>query len=361
MPITKTESGRWLADLQPGGRGGKRIRRTFDTKREALEWETHIRSQTQQKKDWAPPKADVRRLSTLVQAWYDLHGVHLKRGEKTRQALANLAAMLGDPPAAKINAETFGEFRRKRIAGEIRPETETRKREGGITPNSANRELAYLRALFNELRRLGQWTTENPVAKVRQFRIDERELSFLTLDEIRNLLEALREAEEPDAQLITRVCLACGCRWSEAETLTVGQVHVDRIQLARTKSGRVRTIPVADDLAAELASHISKRLGERPARSARLFHPAYGAFRAAIERACIQLPDGQLTHVLRHSFASHFMQAGGNILTLQRILGHASLQMTMRYAHLAPDHLLEAVSLNPLRLAESAVVDPLTP
>ncbi|MFQ1065102.1 tyrosine-type recombinase/integrase [Bordetella trematum] len=56
-----------------------------------------------------------------------------------------------------------------------------------------------------------------------------------------------------------------------------------------------------------------------------------------------------MTHVLRHTFASHFMMNGGNILTLQRILGHSTLTMTMRYAHLAPDHLQEARRLNPLR------------
>lgn len=42
------------------------------------------------------------------------------------------------------------------------------------------------------------------------------------------------------------------------------------------------------------------------------------------------------------------MMNGGNILTLQRILGHGSLTMTMRYAHLAPEHLHEAKNLNPL-------------
>ncbi len=45
---------------------------------------------------------------------------------------------------------------------------------------------------------------------------------------------------------------------------------------------------------------------------------------------------------------SHFAMNGGNILTLQRILGHASINMTMRYAHLSPDHLQDAVRLNPL-------------
>nr|WP_231473619.1 tyrosine-type recombinase/integrase [Shewanella sp. 38A_GOM-205m] len=60
------------------------------------------------------------------------------------------------------------------------------------------------------------------------------------------------------------------------------------------------------------------------------------------------MPKGQASHVLRHTFASHFVMNGGNILTLQRILGHSSIQMTMRYAHLAPEHLIEATKLNPL-------------
>lgn len=81
-----------------------------------------------------------------------------------------------------------------------------------------------------------------------------------------------------------------------------------------------------------------------------LFTKCYSAFRGAIKRAGIDLPDGQLSHVLRHTFASHFMMRGGNILVLQRILGHTDIKVTMRYAHFAPDHLSEAVSLNPLNL-----------
>nr|WP_258189335.1 tyrosine-type recombinase/integrase [Stutzerimonas stutzeri] len=65
-------------------------------------------------------------------------------------------------------------------------------------------------------------------------------------------------------------------------------------------------------------------------------------------RTSIVLPRGQASHALRHPFASHFIQNGGNILTLQKILGHSSLVMTMQYAHLAPEHLAEAVKLNPL-------------
>ncbi|VXC06186.1 conserved hypothetical protein [Pseudomonas sp. 8BK] len=52
--------------------------------------------------------------------------------------------------------------------------------------------------------------------------------------------------------------------------------------------------------------------------------------------------------MLRHTFASHFIMNGGNILTLKEVLGHSSLTMTMRYAHLSPSHLRDALRLNPL-------------
>ncbi|MEO1829459.1 MAG: tyrosine-type recombinase/integrase [Pseudomonas sp.] len=61
----------------------------------------------------------------------------------------------------------------------------------------------------------------------------------------------------------------------------------------------------------------------------------------------MELPKGQAVHVLRHTFASHFMLNGGNILTLQKILGHSTVVVTMRYAHLAPGHFTEAVALAP--------------
>lgn len=51
----------------------------------------------------------------------------------------------------------------------------------------------------------------------------------------------------------------------------------------------------------------------------------------------------QAAYVLRHTFASHFIQNGGNILTLQKILGHSTVAMTMRYAHLAPEYLQDAL------------------
>lgn len=93
-----------------------------------------------------------------------------------------------------------------------------------------------------------------------------------------------------------------------------------------------------------------------PRKRGKLFIPFRKSFERAVERAGIELPEGQCTHVLRHTFASHFMMNGGNILVLQRILGHADIKMTMVYAHFAPEHLEDAVTKNPLYLLEGQEV-----
>jgi site-specific recombinase XerD len=78
-----------------------------------------------------------------------------------------------------------------------------------------------------------------------------------------------------------------------------------------------------------------------------MFHPCYQKFKKMLALTDIELAEGQKTHVLRHTFASHFMMNGGNILVLQRILGHANIRETMRYAHFSPNHLEDAVMYNP--------------
>jgi site-specific recombinase XerD len=83
------------------------------------------------------------------------------------------------------------------------------------------------------------------------------------------------------------------------------------------------------------------------------------AFRKAADRSGIEFPKGQKTHILRHTFASHFMMNGGDILTLQKVLGHSDLKMTLRYSHLSPDYLTKVLELNPLvncKLPERAKV-----
>lgn len=130
--------------------------------------------------------------------------------------------------------------------------------------------------------------------------------------------------------------------------MRVSQVRNGQIQFTGTKSGKNRSVPVSDALIASLNAHFEKRYGDDRAIAERFFRCGYGAFRDAVDKSGLTLPRGQLAHILRHTFASHFMTNGGNILVLQKILGHSTLTMTMRYAHLAPEHLQEAKILNPL-------------
>lgn len=328
MSIKKTESG-WLVDIQPGGRGSRRYRKTLPTKAEALAYEAWLKTKISVSPEWAPPKRDLRKLSDLVDLWHQHHGVNLRDGKKTLSRLKNLCAAMGDPTDDKFNTQTFAEYRQRRQAA-------------GISANNLNREHAYLRSVFNELRRLGQWSGDNPLALVRQFKIEERELGYLTLDQIRSLLAALELGRSRDAYLIAKICLSTGARWSEAEALKLSQVRDGQIHFTGTKSGKNRSVPICEELHKELEPCITGSM------TGRLFKNAYSAFREGVERAGLMLQKGQLTHVLRHTFASHFMMNGGNILVLQKLLGHSSLTMTMRYAHLAPDHLQEAKTLNPL-------------
>ena len=320
---------RWLVDIQPGGRTGRRVSQTLPTKQEALQWEAWARSNSSKQPGWKPDRLDTRRLTDLVDRWYEAHGKQLKAGKNTYSRLKFLAAGLTNPLASAVTPAMFATYRAKRI-------------ENGTSPNAINREHAYLRSVFNELKRLGDWKGDNPLASVRQFRVAETELTYLSKRQIEDLLQSLRDCGNRHAELVARVCLATGLRWTESETLRRDQVRNGQVTVLG-KNQKRRSIPIDKKLEAQLTKH------HRPEETGdSLFASAYNYFRASVTRIDLRLPKGQLSHVLRHTFASYFMQGGGNILALQRILDHKDLKMTMRYAHLAPQHLEEVKTLNPL-------------
>ncbi|EJD6537089.1 phage integrase [Proteus mirabilis] len=334
MAINKQPDGRWQVELYPNGRTGRRIRKLFVTKGEAVAYERHILEQAVDK-PWLGEKQDRRKLTELIDTWYRAHGVTLGDGEKRRSLMMFACDAMGDPLATEFTAKMFSSYREKRLSGEI---TRTNRLKT-VTPRTVNLELAYFRAMFNELIRLDEWMLEHPLAKVRSYKTDEQEMAFLTNDEIRLLLEECERSTSTDLIHVVKICLATGARWSEAENLTATQIRNNTITFTKTKGKRNRSIPVSHELIAELP----KGRGSK-----RLFTSCYSAFRSALKRTGIELPERQSSHVLRHTFASHFMMSGGNILVLQRILGHTDIKMTMRYSHFAPDHLNDALIYNPL-------------
>lgn len=326
--IRKLPSGRWQVDLQPGGRGHKRIRKSFVSKSDAQRFQRWALSQHDSGTLAPQLRQDKRTLVELIKAWHLAHGKFLRDGERRYKHLLRMSESFGNPIGSKLTATAYTVYRAQRI-------------EAGISPKTCNNELGYLNAVFNELHRTADITYQNPFRNVRPIAIPEREMGYLDHDQIRKIFSELKErTTNPHAFLVARLSLETGARWSEAERLTLNRLEKHRVTFDQTKSGKNRSVPISEDLYKQLLEHLTQwgTFGTS----------TISAFRRAVDRSGVDLPRGQCAHILRHTFASHFIMNGGNILTLQKILGHATINMTMRYAHLAPDHLEEAVTLNPV-------------
>ncbi|UTW10405.1 tyrosine-type recombinase/integrase [Marinobacterium rhizophilum] len=113
--------------------------------------------------------------------------------------------------------------------------------------------------MFNELGALQQISYPNPLQTLKPVKLQEQELSWLTTEQINELLTAIRSRTSPQAnphlEPIVLVCLATGARWSEAQGLTASTVRNNAVTFTNTKSGKVRTIPIAAELAERLKAH----------------------------------------------------------------------------------------------------------
>jgi len=313
--IRKNPNDTFCADISLSR--GKRHRRTFKTRIEAQRYERHYLNELDAGKPWQGDRQDNRTLSQLVDVWYDLHGQTLKDGRGRVGLLRHTIEALGDPVAKNLTAQDFSHYRARRLKK--------------IKPKTANNEQTYLSSIFNELKRLNEINYENPLADIRQIKIPERELSYLDNDDIQDLFIELRQ-HEPTYQA-SLICLTCGNRWGEATGLQPEHLKNGKINLFNTKSGKNRYIPINK----ELNEILRFPLDEADSKF----------FAKCFKRAKIKKTVGQNTHILRHTFASHFIMNGGDILTLQRILGHSDLKMTMRYAHLSPNHLDDVLKFAP--------------
>lgn len=169
-----------------------------------------------------------------------------------------------------------------------------------------NHEQRYLSAIFSELIRLGSWHKANPLATVRQIKTDQVELTFLTLDQVAQLLEECKASTNNHTYPVALLCLATGARWEEAESIARGAVHGGKVHYHRTKNRQSRSVPIPAEL-----EQLMFKVG-MPG-TGRLFMSCRAAFRCAYERCGFQTPS-QLTHILRHTFASHYIMGEGTSL-----------------------------------------------
>lgn len=330
--IWRLEDNRYLVELRLDGGYGKLHRKLKSTLREAKIYRDGLFAKKAADSDFSPhQKRDKRTLSHLIDTWETLFARELKDGNKRTSKLRFLCKEWGNPEFHSITARGYMEFRQRRI-------------DNGSSLNTVNHDLAYLKAMFNKLVKLKE-LRDNPLKEVELFTLDQAEIRYLELDEITKFLSVLEDSQSPDALTVSRICLETGCRINEAQTLRTSQVKGGVIQFARTKNSESRAVPISQEL--------DQLIKQGRNRKGRLFGASITkAFKTACDKANIDLPKGQATHIMRHSFSVHFMRAKGSILDLQKILGHKTLAMTLRYAQFHPDYLADAKVKNPIAQIE---------
>ncbi len=217
------------------------------------------------------------------------------------------------------------------------------KRINEVEPASVNRELAFLKHLFNVAIADGKADT-NPVRSVKLFHENNQRVRFLTDDEEAALRRAIGGDEWPKVAF----AFLTGFRQSNQFRLRWADVKFDTgtVCARKPKGGKDYHVPMNDELRAILGALPSRlrsewvfpsETGETPidARNyvRRTFLPALKAAKIEDLR----------WHDLRHTFASRLVMAGVDIRTVQELMGHKTITMTLRYAHLSPAHQLEAV------------------
>jgi len=242
----------------------------------------------------------------------------------------------GESPLAEMTASRINEYKAKRIAATRKVGEGAAAVERRLTAAAVNRPLALLRHLLRLAHE--EWEVIESVPRIRLEKEPQGRLRWLTQEEITRLLDACAKSRNKELRAAVVVALNTGLRLGELLGLAWERVDLSRgvIRLEVTKSGRRREVPLNAESYGALVS-----LSPKP--SGRIFRTE--TVRKAYENAvCNAKLDDVNFHTLRHTFASWAVMRGVSLKELQELLGHSSLTMTMRYAHLAPERLRSAVT-----------------
>jgi len=223
------------------------------------------------------------------------------------------------------------------------------KRAQSVAPATCDKTVGVLRCAFNWAISQGL-AASNPVRGIKFFNPNNQRLRYLAEDEEQRLLA---EADKGPRHLTPMIKLALnlGLRWGNLSTLRWEEIdsHAGVIRKTDTKNKETLTVPVNDTARAVL-----KALEGTRTDSPYVFHHLNGpnagreirsvkrSFRRALERAGI---NDFRWHDLRHTFASKLVMAGADLMAVQRFLGHKTLRMTQRYAHLSHRYLADQIRI----------------
>jgi len=223
--------------------------------------------------------------------------------------------------------------------------------EVGLEKKTINNFLGILSHILSTAH---EWDRLSVVPKIKRFKVAEPEFDFLDFREADRLLSGAEP--EPEWWTAILVALRTGLRRGEIMALRWTDLDLDagrlivrqattRGKVGTPKSGKPREIPLSRVVVAAVSRHkhlrgklVFCRDTGKPFKDDHMKYPLRRVCRRAMLREIGW-------HVLRHTFASHLVMRGVPLKTVQELLGHSDIRMTMRYAHLSPDVKREAVEL----------------
>lgn len=231
--------------------------------------------------------------------------------------------------------------------------------KAGLSPRTIARRLASLKSLFRYLRAC-EYVPGNPLAPLPTPKQRTRLPSCLTADECRRLLDATDHNHYFILAFRDKAILATfiytGMRRGELLALRTRDVDFDAgvVTVNNGKGGKARVVPMCHELIEPLRDWLelrppcdhdalfTTRLGQPLGK-----HGVQDAFSRAKAAAGIDR-EGVTIHTLRHTFATSLLENGADLVSIQRLLGHSSLDTTAIYLHVQMDGLREAVQKHPL-------------
>lgn len=237
-------------------------------------------------------------------------------------------------------------------AADIRGYIDMRRKEGR-SPATINRELDLLSAAINYARREWEWDIPNPVSG-RKLKEPEGRVRWISNKEADALIRAAdSEPKAPWLGRFIRLGLHTGCRKGELLGLEWSRVDFQTglfyLEAVHTKSAKRRSVPmnaIARDAMMQLMRFRSEHAPDSPwvfcNKQGKQVRSIRRSFSTACKRASIE---NFRIHDLRHTCASWLAIAGVPLTEVRDLLGHSSVAMTERYAHLAPENVRAAVAV----------------
>ena len=238
----------------------------------------------------------------------------------------------------------FGSCHLSSFTSRLVEQYQTKKLET-CKPATVHRLLATLKHMFTKA---VEWEMVNEeilkkVRTVKQLPENNRRLRFLSFEECQVLIKGCDLHLRP----MVIAALNTGMRRGEILNLTWDQVDLRHgfVLLEVSKNGERREIPINETLRRTLEvlpRHIKSPFVFWNGEEGKPYGEVKRSFNSAVRRAGIK---DFTFHDLRHTFASQLVMAGVDLTTIQELLGHKTLTMTLRYAHLAPSHKVKALGI----------------